>query len=135
MIIYRMNLLRLFLTVVVGTVAGIIGGALGVNGSFIMLPAIILLNVVPDYKMAVGTILLSILPPLSLLAVVDYYKRKKIDIPVAIILCISYFLAAKYGAGINKEYSSRVLKYWTAAILFICGAYFLWAAQHDKSEA
>lgn len=129
---YRMNLLRLFLTVVVGSIAGIIGGALGVNGSFIMLPAILLLNIIPDYKMAVGTILLSILPPLSLLAVVDYYKRKKIDIPIAIILCVSYFLAAKYGAVINKDYSSRLLKYWTAAILFLCAIYFLWAAQQDK---
>ena len=127
-----MNLLRLFLTVLVGSVAGLIGGALGVSTSFIMIPAIILLNIVPDYKMAVGTILLSILPPLSLLAVVDYYKRKKIDIPVAIVLCISYFITAKYGADINKEYSSRVLKYWTAAILFICAGYFLWSAQHDK---
>jgi len=127
-----MNLLRLFLTVVVGAVAGLIGGALGVSTSFIMIPAIILLNIVPDYKMAVGTILLSILPPLSLLAVVDYYKRKKIDIPVAIVLCISYFITAKYGANINKEYSSRVLKYWTAVILFICAGYFLWSAHEDK---
>ena len=133
MIMYRMNILRFFLTVVVGTVSGIIGGALGISTSFMMLPAVLLLNIVPEYKMAVGTILLAILPPLSLLAVVDYYKRKKIDIPVAVILCVSYFLAAKYGAGINKDYSSRVLKYWTAAILFLCGAYFLWAAQQDKA--
>lgn len=128
-----MNLLRLFLTVIVGSIAGVIGGGLGVNGSFIMLPAILLLNIVPDYKMAVGTILLSILPPLSLLAVIDYYKRKKIDIPISILLCISYFIAAKYGANINKEYSGKVLKYWTAAILFICAVYFCWAAHADKS--
>ena len=127
-----MNLLRIFLTVVVGSIAGVIGGALGVATSFIMVPAILLLNIVPDYKMAVGTILLSLLPPISLLAVVDYYKRKKVDIPVAVILCISYFIAAKYGANINKEYSGKVLKYWTAAILFICAGYFYWSAHEDK---
>jgi len=128
-----MNLLRIFLTVVVGTISGLIGGALGVVTSFIMLPAILLLNIVPDYKMAVGTILLSLLPPISLLAVMDYYKRKKIDIPIAIILCISYIIAAKYGAHFNKEYSEKVLKYWTAALLFICAGYFCWSAQEDKS--
>jgi uncharacterized membrane protein YfcA len=127
-----MNILRLVLTIIVGSAAGIIGGALGVNGSFIMLPALLLLNIVPDYKMAVGTILLSILPPLSLWAVFDYYERKKIDIVVAVLLCISYFFAAKYGAVINKQYSSRILKYWTAVTLFMCGAYFLWSAQQDK---
>jgi uncharacterized membrane protein YfcA len=127
-----MNILRLALTVIVGTIAGIIGGALGINGSFIMLPAILLLNIVPDYKMAVGTILLSILPPLSFLAVVDFYKRKKVDVLIAVILCASYFIAAKYGAVINKEHSSKNLKFATAIILFICGTYFLWSGQYDE---
>jgi len=127
-----MNIIHLFLTVIIGVVAGIIGGALGIATSFIMLPAIMLFNIIPDYKMAVGTVLLAILPPISILAVVDYYKRKKIDIPIAIILCISYFIAAKYGAGINKHYSSKILKYWTAAILFLGGFYFLWSGYYDK---
>ena len=127
-----MNIARLFLTLVIGSGAGIIGGALGISASFIMLPAILLLNIVPDYKMAVGTILLSILPPLSLLAVVDYYKRKKIDIVIAALLCISYFIAAKYGAMFNNQYSSKKLKYYTAFTLFLCGLYFLWAATQDK---
>ncbi len=128
-----MNILRLVLAFIVGSVAGIIGGALGISASFIMLPALLLLNIVPDYKMAVGTILLSILPPLSLLAVMDYYKRDKIDVVVAVLLCISYFFTAKYGALMNKEYTSKVLKYWTAAILFICALYFLWSATQDKA--
>ena len=119
-----MNIVRILLTVLVGGIAGLIGGALGINGSFIMLPAIVILNIVPDYKMAVGTILLSILPPLSLLAVIDFYKRKKVDVLVAVLLCISYFITAEYGALINKEYSVKTLKYWTAVILVICAAYF-----------
>jgi uncharacterized membrane protein YfcA len=127
-----MNIVRLVLTIVIGSVAGVIGGALGINGSIIMLPALLLLNIVPDYKIAVGTILLSILPPLSLLAVIDYYKRKKIDVIVSILLCISYFIAAKYGAMINAKYSNKMLKYYTAFVLFLCGLYFLWAAIQDK---
>ena len=130
-----MNIVRLVLTIVIGSVAGIIGGALGINGSVIMLPGLLLLNVIPDYKIAVGTILLSILPPLSLLAVIDYYKRKKIDVVISILLCISYFIAAKYGAMFNNQYSSKKLKYYTAFILFLSGLYFLWAAIHDKDTA
>jgi len=123
---------RLILTLTVGAIAGIIGGALGINASFMMLPALLVFNIIPDYKMAVGTILLAILPPISLLAVIDYYERKSIDIGVAVLLCISYFIAAKYGAIINKEYSNKVLKYWSAAILFLCGFYFLWSARQEN---
>jgi uncharacterized membrane protein YfcA len=125
-------MLRLLLTVLIGAITGIIGGALGLNASFIMLPALLLLKIVPDYKMAVGTILLAILPPLSLLAVIDYYKRKKVDVVISLLLCVSYFLAAKYGALINKECSSKFLKYCTACILFLCGFYFLGSAYEDK---
>ena len=120
-----MNIVRLLLTLCVGSIAGIIGGALGINASFMMLPALLVLNIIPEYKMAVGTILLAILPPISILAVLDYYRRKKVDIVIAILLCISYFFAAKYGALLNKDYSSKTLKYYTALLLFICSLYFL----------
>ena len=126
-------MLRLLLTVLIGIVTGVIGGALGINTSFIMLPALLILNIVPEYKMAVGTILLAILPPLSLLAVIDYYKRKQIDIVVSIILCLSYFFAAKYGATINKQTSNKTLKYYTAGILIVCGLYFLVSAHNEKA--
>ena len=127
-----MNLVNIILTIAIGSIAGVIGGALGINGSFIMLPALLLLNIVPDYKKAVGTILFSILPPLSLFAVINFYKRKKVDVLVGVLLCISYFITAEYGAILNEEYSNRVLKYWTAAILFICGGYFLWSGYKDN---
>ena len=127
-----MDLLRLLLTIMVGTCSGVMGGALGVNGSFIMLPAVLLLNIVKDYNMAVGTILLSVLPPLSLLAVIDYYKRKKVDVAVGIILSLSYFIAAKYGAKINQEYSAKTLKYATTIIFLLCALYFFWSARNDK---
>lgn len=123
-----MDLLRLILTILVGAGSGVMGGALGVNGSFIMLPAIMFLHIVTDYSMAVGTILLSVLPPLSLLAVIDYYKRKKVDVAVGIILSISYFIAARYGAKLNKDYSAKTLKYTTTIIFLICALYFFWSA-------
>jgi uncharacterized membrane protein YfcA len=98
-----------------------------------MLPALLLLNIVPDYKKAVGTILFSMLPPISLFAVIEYYKRKKVDILAGVLLCISYFITVKYGAAINKEYSNRALKYWTAVIFFICGSYFVWSGYKDNA--
>jgi uncharacterized membrane protein YfcA len=128
-----MDLLRLILTLLVGAGSGVIGGALGVNGSFIMLPAVLFLHIVKDYSMAVGTILLSVLPPLSLLAVMDYYKRKKVDVTVGILLSLSYFIAAKYGAKLHNDYSNKTLKYCTTVVFFLCGLYFWWSAHNDKA--
>lgn len=124
-------LIRLFLTLLIGIVSGIIGGALGQVGSFVMLPALLIFNVIPDYKIAVGTILLAMLPPISIFAVVDYYKRKRIDFLVAAILCVSYTLASKYGAVLNNQLSNKTLNYWTGIILFIASIYFFWAANRN----
>jgi uncharacterized membrane protein YfcA len=126
-------LLRVILTLLIGSIAGLVGGAFGQVGTFIILPALLLLNIVPDYKMAVGTILLAMLPPISALAVVDYYKRKRIDFLIAALLCVSYTIAAKYGAVINNQYSNKTLKGWTAVTFFLAGLYFAWSAYTDKS--
>lgn len=126
--------LRLLLTAIIGSIAGIIGGGLGIGGTFIILPGLLLLNIIPDYKVAVGTVILSMLPPISILAAIDYYKRKQLDFLIAGILCISYVLAAKYGASLNKEYSNKTLKYITALIFFIFSLYFLWSGKSDKGH-
>jgi uncharacterized membrane protein YfcA len=121
-------LVRIIITLLIGAVAGIIGGALGQVGTFIILPALLLTNIIPDYKIAVGTILLAMLPPISALAVIDFYKRKRIDFLVAALLCVSYTIAAKYGAIINNRVSNKTLKYATAITFFTAGIYFMWTA-------
>jgi len=123
-------LARLLLTLLAGTLSGLVGGALG-QGTFLFLPALLILQIIPNYKMAVGTILLAMLPPISLFAVLDYYKRKQIDFLVAALLCVSYTIAAKYGAVINGQFSTKTLKGCTAIVFFILSLYFTWSAYHE----
>ena len=66
---------RTLLTILVGAFSGIIGGAFGIGGAFIILPAILMLGIIPDYKIAVGTVLMAMLPPISLFAFMEYYKN------------------------------------------------------------
>lgn len=124
--------IRILLTLLVGSIAGLAGGAFGQSATFIILPALLLFNIIADYKTAVGTVLLAMLPPISAFAVVDYYKRKRVDFLVAALLCISYTIAAKYGAVINNHYSTKTLKGMTALTFFIVGIYFSWSAYTDK---
>jgi len=125
--------LRIINSIIVGTLSGILGGAFGLGGSFVMLPGLILLKIVPDYKTAVGTILFSLLPPVSLLAVIEYSKRKQIDYVVGTLLFITYFLAAYIGAFINKSYSNKTLKYSCAFTFLLITLYFFYDAYIEKS--
>jgi len=123
---------RTILTILLGLLAGCIGGAFGVGGSFIMLPVLFLLGIIPDYKTAVGTVLFSLLPPISLLAVIEYYKKNRIDTYIGMILCITYFVGAYYGSLINNMYSIRFLQYCTAFVFFILSALFFYMAQSKE---
>ena len=87
-----MNLanIKIVYAILVGLLSGILGGAFGLGGSFVMLPGLILLNIVPNYQTAVGTILFSLIPPVSLLAVLEYSKKKQVDYVIGTILFIAY---------------------------------------------
>ena len=124
--------MRILLAILVGTLGGLIGGALGLGASALMLPGILLLGIIKDYKTAVGTILLSVLPPATLLAVIDYYKRDKIDTKISLILFISSFLAAYVGAIINKKLKERTLEYIASFVFFLIASYYFYIARNGK---
>ena len=109
---------RQIVAVLIGTIGGVLGGALGLAGTVIMLPLLILSNIIPNYHKMTGTILFSILPPLSLLAVIEYGKRKQIDYTIGVLLFIAYFIGAYYGAFINENYSAKTLIYISSLTLF-----------------
>ena len=52
------------LTILLGLLAGAFGGALGQSGAETMLPGLLILGIVSDFKTAAGTVLLTILPTL-----------------------------------------------------------------------
>jgi len=124
--------IRLVYTIIVGILSGILGGAFGLGGSFIMLPGVILLNILPNFNTAVGTILFSLLPPVSLLAVIEYAKRKEVDYVVGTLLFVTYFLAAYIGAYINKIYDTKTLEYGCAFTFLLITIFFFYKAYNEK---
>lgn len=116
----------LLLTVFLGIIAGLSGGALGQSGAEVMLPGLLLLNIVPDFKTAAGTVLLAIIPPISLLAVLEYYKRGQVRVWISVILFVTYFFAAFGGAYLTKNISNKTLEYITATYFLIISLFFFW---------
>lgn len=114
------------LTILLGLVAGFLGGALGQSGAETLLPGLLILGLVPDFKTAAGTVLLTILPPLSLLAILQYYRRGQVLVITSIILMISYFISAYFGAYLTKDVTNSVLELVSGIYFIIIGIFFLW---------
>jgi hypothetical protein len=113
-------------TIILGTFAGVLGGALGQSGAETILPGLLILGIVPDFKTAAGTTLLTILPPLSLLAIIQYYKRGQVQIMTGIILMISYFFAAYVGALMTKNVENSMLELIAGVYFIVIGLFFIW---------
>ena len=69
---------KYILSIILGRIAGIMGGVLGTSGAFTILPGLLLLGIVKTQKKAAGTTLITILAPLSILAAYEYYKNGKL---------------------------------------------------------
>ena len=118
----------ILLTIFVGAIAGLSGGTLGQSGAEVMLPGLLILNIVPDFKTAAGTVLLAIIPPISLLAVLEYYKRGQVRVWTSVILFITYFFVAFIGAYLTRNISNKVLEYLTAFYFLVISIFFFWNA-------
>ena len=118
----------IWLTIFIGIIAGLSGGALGQSGAEVMLPALLIFNIVPDFKTAAGTVLLAIIPPISLLAVLEYYKRGQVKVWTSVILFVTYFFVAFIGAYITRNISNKILEYLTACYFLIISLFFFWNA-------
>jgi len=117
------------LTVILGCVAGFLGGALGQSGAEIMVPGLLILGIVSNFKTAAGTVLLTILPPLSLMAIFVYWKRDQVQVWTAAILIVVYFFAAWAGAYFTKNLTDSTLEYISGVYFLAIGIFFLWNAR------
>jgi uncharacterized membrane protein YfcA len=113
-------------TILVGIFTGIIGSFFGILGSSILLPSLLFFGIVKDYDTAIGTILLILMLPTTLLGVYEYNKRKQVNYEVGIILFITYFFSSYIGSYFNKFFHQKILLYGCATLyLFITMFFFI----------
>lgn len=117
---------KYILIVIIGIIAGLIAGALGTTTATTIMMGLLIFNLVPDYGTATGTTLLAILPPLSIFAVYEYYKKKQLNIPYALILMVVCATFEWVGAKYNHLLKDSTLKRILAIYLYIVGSFMLY---------
>jgi len=115
---------RIILSILLGSLSGVFGGALGLGGSSVILPGLLISGIIKDYKTAVGTTLFTLLPPFTLFAVIEYYKRNQVDVKIGTIMCLAYMVFSIVGAKINKYLTTKTLEYTTSGFFLLSSLYF-----------
>jgi uncharacterized membrane protein YfcA len=112
------------LYVVIGVVAGILSGLLGIGGATIIIPALVFIYGFSQQQ-AQGTTLALLLLPLGILAVVPYYQQGYIDLKVAALLAIGFVFGGYVGARVATSLPSATLGKIFGFVLVILGLRFL----------
>ncbi|MCK4518609.1 MAG: sulfite exporter TauE/SafE family protein [Candidatus Omnitrophica bacterium] len=98
-----------YLFVVVGLVAGILSGLLGIGGGIVMVPALIYFFGFSQHG-AQGTTLAAMILPIGLLAALKYYSHGHVSIAVAMFIAMGFFVGGFIGASFVEHISETVLR-------------------------
>lgn len=101
--------MHIALYIILGLIAGVASGFLGIGGGTILIPAFIFLFGLTQHQ-AQGTTLALMIPPIGLLAAMRYYTQGNVKISLAAFVCIGFFLGGYIGAEFAHKLSAPLLK-------------------------
>lgn len=104
----------------IGLLAGTFGGAFGLGGGTVMVPALVMLFGMTQHQ-AQGTSLAVMLPPVFLLAVLRYYHEGHINVPMAAYIALGFLIGGLLGAHLVQGVPSVHLKKIFGVVLILLG--------------
>jgi uncharacterized protein len=108
----------------IGVVAGVLGGMFGIGGGLIIVPALIFLLGMKQFD-ALGTSIAALIPPVGLLGAWEYYENGHMNIKYAVLLAIGLFAGFYFGAKITLGLSPVLARRLYAVFLLAVGAKML----------
>jgi uncharacterized protein len=100
---------NIFLFILIGIVAGVLSGMFGIGGGVIIVPALVFLCGFSQLK-AQGTSLAILLPPVGILAFIEYYKKGQTNLQAGIIIAIFLIIGSIFGAKLSQILPVSILK-------------------------
>jgi uncharacterized membrane protein YfcA len=101
--------INIFLFLLLGLITGIFSGLIGIGGAIIIIPSLVLVFSMSQH-MAQGTTLALMVPPIGLLAAWTYYKAGFVDLKVAALICLGFFVGGFIGARFVTDIPDLLLK-------------------------
>ncbi len=104
-----MDLQHTALIALIGTVAGLLGGLLGLGGAIVIIPALVMLAGYSQ-QTAQGTALMIMVLPVGALAAFQYYQKGHVDIRAALLIGVFFFAGSFFGAKFATQIPQEMLK-------------------------
>lgn len=103
-----MSITTLVILLLIGIFAGILSGLIGVGGGIIIVPALVYFLGVSQHT-AQGTSLALMLPPIGILAAMNYYKAGALNIKYAAVIAVAFVIGGYLGSKLSITYIDEIL--------------------------
>ena len=128
-----MSLTTVLILVLLGIVAGILSGLVGVGGGIIIVPSLIYFLSFSQ-KSAQGTSLGLLLLPVGILGVIEYYKQGHVDIKIVGLLALGFLAGSYFGSKIALSLPQDTLKKIFALVLIFLAVKMLFFDKPNKEK-
>lgn len=108
----------------IGLCAGILSGLFGIGGGVIIVPALVYVLGFSMHR-AIGTSLAVLLPPVGLIAFLEYYRRHAVDIRAAMLMAAALIIGAWLGALVANKLPAPVLRLLFGVVVLVLGGYMI----------
>ena len=115
-----MSILTIILLISIGLLAGFLGGLVGVGGGIIIIPLLIMMLGLTQHQ-AQGTAIFTMLPPIGILAAINYYEKGLVNWEYACIIAITFIVGGYFGSKISLSLPPQVIRR-TFGIVMLIGA-------------
>lgn len=111
----------------IGLSAGVLSGLFGIGGGILIVPAL-MYGLGFSQKLATGTSLAILLPPVGIAAVMEYYRQGAVDIKAAMIIAVMVVAGGWFGSKFSAGFDPVTMKLFFGIFLILLGGYIIYDA-------
>ena len=107
--ICSMSVSTFIILIIIGLLAGVLSGLVGVGGGILMIPLLIIFLGLSQHQ-AQGTALFAMLPPIGILAAINYYKEGFVKWEYAIVIAFTFIIGGYLGSKLSLSLPPQMVR-------------------------
>ena len=104
-----MSILTVIVLIIIGLLAGMLSGLVGVGGGILMIPLLVIFLGFTQHQ-AQGTALFAMLPPIGILAAMNYYKEGFVKWEYAAVIALTFVVGGYFGSKLSISLPDQTVR-------------------------
>tara|TARA_X000000368_G_scaffold229326_1_gene181073 strand:- start:6680 stop:7048 length:369 start_codon:yes stop_codon:yes gene_type:complete len=121
-----MSIPTVIVLIIIGLLAGLLSGLVGVGGGILMIPLLVIFLGFTQHQ-AQGTALFAMLPPIGILAAINYYKEGFVKWEYAAVIALTFVVGGYFGSKLSINLPDQIVRRFFAFVMLIAAIKILFS--------